>query len=265
MLKIGWFSTGRGPGSRGLLEFVHRRIQDGLLDASIQFVFCNRELGEAEGSDAFMGLVNGYGIPLVTCSSRRFARGRGGRLADHREAYDQRVKKMLAGRNVDICMLAGYMLIVGRELWGRWPMLNLHPALPDGPKGAWQEVIWQLIEARASHTGAMVHLANDDLDRGPVVAYFTLPIAGPDFAPLWSELGDQPVERLRASPGEALPLFQRIREAGSRREPYLIAETLGALAQGKVSVQGGAVTDAAGRPVSGVRLDEEIEAALTAS
>jgi len=53
MLNIGWFSTGRGPGSQGLLRFVQDRLAKGLLDARIQFVFSNREPGEAEGSDQF--------------------------------------------------------------------------------------------------------------------------------------------------------------------------------------------------------------------
>ncbi len=259
MLKIGWFSTGRGPGSRGLLQFIHHRIQNGLLDASIELVFSNREHGQAEGSDAFFNLVESYRLPLVTLSSRRFTQEQGGRFADHRSDYDLRVKQLLQHYDVDICMLAGYMLIVGPDLWRRWPMLNLHPALPEGPKGTWQDVIWELIQTRATHTGAMVHLANDDLDRGPVVAYFTLPITGPGFDPLWAETTHAPTADLRQSPGEDLPLFQHIRQEGYRREPYLIAHALQTLAQNRVTVSDGTVRDTKGRPVQGVCLDAEIE------
>ena len=74
MLNIGWFSTGRGEGSRGLLRFVQERIKSGLLNAQIQFVFSNRTHGEAEGSDQFFELVNSYDLPLVTCSSAQFRR-----------------------------------------------------------------------------------------------------------------------------------------------------------------------------------------------
>ena len=42
MIDIGWFSTGRGEGSLGLLRFVQERISRGLLDARIGFVFSNR-------------------------------------------------------------------------------------------------------------------------------------------------------------------------------------------------------------------------------
>ena len=263
MLRVGWFSTGRGPGSRGLLQFIQQRIQNGLLDASIEFVFSNREHGQAEGSDAFFKLADGYRLSLVTLSSHRFAQERGGRLADHRSAYDLQVRQLLQAYEVDVCMLAGYMLFVGPDLWHYWPMLNLHPALPDGPKGTWQDVIWQLIESRAARTGAMVHLANHDLDRGPVVAYFTFPITGPGFDTLWPQASSISVADLKLSPGEDLPLFQRIREEGYRREPYLIAETLQALAQGRVQLGDGTVRDAAGSPVQGVCLDQEITGLLS--
>ena len=86
MLRIGWFATGRGEGSRGLLRFVADAIGEGRLDARIEFVFSNREPGEAEGSDAFFELVRAYGLPLVTLSSARYRREHGGRpMSQHRE------------------------------------------------------------------------------------------------------------------------------------------------------------------------------------
>ena len=51
MLRIGWFSTGRGAGSLGLLKFVKDRLEATGIDAGIEFVFSNRERGEAEGSE----------------------------------------------------------------------------------------------------------------------------------------------------------------------------------------------------------------------
>ena len=63
MLNIGWFSTGRGKGSHGLLSFVQQRLLDTEVDARINYVFSNRERGEAQGSDDFFRLVDSYGIP----------------------------------------------------------------------------------------------------------------------------------------------------------------------------------------------------------
>ena len=83
------------------------------------------------------------------------------------------VLELLGGYGVDVCVLAGYMLVVGSGLCRAWPMLNLHPALPDGPVGSWQEVVWRLIAERAGVTGVMTHLVTEDVDRGPVVSYVT--------------------------------------------------------------------------------------------
>ena len=70
------------------------------------------------------------------------------------------------------------------------------------------------------------------------------------------------MSELRASQGEDLRLFQRIREEGYRRESYLIANTLQALAQGRVKVDGGVVRDAQGTLTRGVCLDAEIESEM---
>ena len=97
MLNIGWFSTGRGPGSQGLLRFVQDRLEKGLLDARIQFVFSNREPGEAEGSDQLFELAENCGLNVATLSSSKFRREMGGRFADHRADYDGRVMESLSG------------------------------------------------------------------------------------------------------------------------------------------------------------------------
>jgi len=145
MLNIGWFSTGRGEGSRGLLNFVQKRLAETGANARISFAFSNRARGEAEGSDEYFALVDGYGIPLITHSSTEFRKQTSGRFSDHREEFDKQVTDKLAAQDADICVLAGYMLIVGGKMCRQYPLLNLHPALPDGPTGTWQEVVWELI------------------------------------------------------------------------------------------------------------------------
>ena len=272
MLSIGWFSTGRGEGSRGLLRFVQERIDRGLLDARIQFVFSNRAQGQAQGSDDFFDLVSSYDLPLVTRSSAHYRRSRsssGLTWAELRPEYDRLVLEDLEDFRPDICVLAGYMLIWGAEMCRRYPMLNLHPALPDGPIGTWQNVTWELIRQRATRTGAMIHLATEELDRGPVVSYCTAPITGPDFDQEWLALDEMELEEVRAGQGEELSLFQQIREAEYRREPYLIFETLRAVAEGRVVINDGQVLNALGEPLAttvpqGLCLDEEIDRAMAA-
>jgi phosphoribosylglycinamide formyltransferase-1 len=264
MLSLAWFSTGRGEGSVGLLRITQEAIDRGELQARISFVFSNREPGEAEGSDLFFQQVHSYGIPLVTCSSQRFRREHGGGpISRHRLEFDREVMRLLESFEADLCVLAGYGLITDVEMCRRYTMLNLHPALPQGPVGTWQQVIWKLIEARAEESGVFMHLATEELDRGPALTYCSFPMRGGAFDELWHQIDGRLLEDLKANEGESLPLFQLIREEGVRRERPLLLETLKAFAAGDILVEGRRALDRQGRGMTGALcLDEAIERAL---
>ena len=256
MYKLGWFSTGRDKAARDLLTIVQRSIALGETRAEIAFVFCNREPGEARESDLFLKLVKSYALPLVCFSSQRFKANKG---TGWRLEYDREVMKRLQGFNPDLCVLAGYMLIVGEEMCQRYNMINLHPAAPGGPKGTWQEVIWQLIDNRASETGVMMHLVTPELDMGPPVAYCTFPIRGKPFDRYWQEIEGQSVEEIKNAQGEKNPLFKLIRKHGLAREFPLIIATLKVFSQGKVKIIADKkLVDAAGSPIKGYNLTDEI-------
>jgi folate-dependent phosphoribosylglycinamide formyltransferase PurN len=223
-------------------------------------VFCSREPGEAPGSDQFIDLVKGYGLPLVCFSSRGFKRELKARSPDQwRLEYDREVMRRLAGFPHELCVLAGYMLVVGSEMCRRYRMVNLHPAAPGGPKGTWQEVIWQLIEQRAASTGAMMHLVTPELDQGPPVAYCTFPLRGGPFDHLWSEIGGLSADQVKAREGEENALFKLIRQQGVVREHPLVLSTINAFSQGQVRIEGEAVVDRAGKPIPGYNLTAEID------
>jgi folate-dependent phosphoribosylglycinamide formyltransferase PurN len=263
MLRLGWFSTGRGGGSRGLLSVVADAIQRGELDAEIAFVFCNREPGEHAGSDEYMTLVQSYGISLITHSSQRFRKEQGApNFASVREAYDREVMVLLAEQAADLNVLAGYGLIFSPEMSRQHVSLNLHPATPDGPIGTWQQVIWELIEKEASQSGTMIHIATEDLDRGPPASYVSFPIHGQGYDGLWTEVAGQDVNALKEQHGEELPLLQHIRAEGLRRERPLLLETLKAFASGKLRVADRKVVDSNGTPTSPICLNDEVERAL---
>ena len=261
MLKLGWFSTGRGAGSRNLLRLVQEEIIRGEIPATIQFVFQNREHGEAEGSDLFQDLVHSFGLPLVPFSSQRFRKERAvSSFTEVREEYDIAAMDLLNDFQPDICVLAGYMLYASEQLCKQFTMINTHPALPNGPIGTWPQVIWELIDGKATETGAMVHLATEKWDRGPVISYFSFPLTGALFDSLWANASGQSIEKLRNTFGEKLELFQRIREEGAKREPYLLLETIRDLSQGSVRVVGRQVTDNQGNPIGSYCLNDRIEA-----
>ncbi len=263
MYKLGWFSTGRDKAARGLLTAVNSSIKLGELEAEIAFVFSNREPGESEESDLFLKLAEDYHIPLICFSYQKFKVGKGvltsqeGTLPLWRSDYDREVMNRLQDFHPDLCVLAGYMLVVSEEMCQKYNMINLHPAAPGGPKGTWQEVIWQLIDSKAQETGVMMHLVTPELDKGPPVTYCTFPIRGKPFDRYWEEIE----KLLLTSPkryNEGNPLFKLIRKHGLAREFPLIISTLKAFSQGKVKIAAGKVVDADGRPINGYNLTDEI-------
>lgn len=266
MFRIGWLSTGRDEAAGFLLMEVWRAIGAGRLRAEIPFVFCNRDRGESPVTDQFLGMVEGLGIPVRTHSWSAFkarCTARSGAPADRealRLAFDREVMAALAGEAADVYALVGYMLILGPELCQRYPFINLHPAPPGGPVGAWEDVIWHLMEARASESGIMIHRVTPELDRGPVLTYCRFPIRGGGFDPLWAEWeGTGRTGSRRAEPPR---LFHRIREEGVRREAPLLVETLRALADGRIRIQGQDLYSGGKRLAGGFCLTEEVEAML---
>ena len=261
MLKIGWFSTGRDEAARQLLQTVWDKIHSGGIKGEISFVFSNREPGEAEESDLFFELVHSYDIPLVYFSHRRFKtlsqtlplerREPGeGEAKQSREnwrlKYDREIHRRIEGFTPDICVLAGYMLIVGEELCRKYNMINLHPAPPGGPTGSWQEVIRKLLQGKAEKAGVMMHLVTPELDRGPAISYCTFSIRGEPFAQYWQK-------------NDKDTLFRLIRQYELAREFPLIISTLQALSRGEVGLREDKVIDAQGKSIGGYDLTEKID------
>jgi folate-dependent phosphoribosylglycinamide formyltransferase PurN len=247
-LNIGWFSTGRDEAARQLLQAVQDKIRSGDINGKISFVFSNREPGEAKESDLFFELVRSYNIPLVCLSHRKFKTV--GEEKEWRIKYDREVNKKIESFAPDLCVLAGYMLIVSAELCQKYDMINLHPAPPGGPTGSWQKVIWALIQNKAETAGAMMHLVTPELDRGPVVSYCLFSIKGEPFAEYWRK-------------DDKNMLFRLIRQHELAREFPLITLTLKSLSRGEVSIKNRRVINAQGKLISGYNLsgkvDEEVK------
>jgi len=267
MYQLGWFSTGRDKAARDLLKAVNNCIKRGEIKAEIAFVFSNRELGESEESDLFFKLVEDYHIPLICLSYQKFkasnnapTTGRAGTLPLWRLDYDREMMNRLQGFHPDLCVLAGYMLIAGREMCRRYDMINLHPAAPGGPTGTWQEVIWQLIDNKAQETGVMMHLVTPELDKGPPVTYCTFPIRGKAFDRYLDKVERHPLNEVKRGEGENNPLFKLIRQHGLAREFPLIVSTLKAFSQGKIKIMvDKKVVDAEGKLISGYNMTDEID------
>ena len=254
-LRIAWFATARGTGSRLLLNAALDAIREGRLDAEIACVVCNRQRGQSPNTDAFLDDVDKAGLPLIANSSgewRKRVRGEisdpAAGLAPWRQEFDRHLYERMQAHAPDLGMLAGYMLIVTDVICDNLPCLNLHPALPDGPIGTWQQVIHDLIREQAERSGMVLQRVTTELDRGPTVTWAQYPIRGPKFDPLWAaHEGDSESET---------PLFHAIREAGASREPAFVLQSLQAIAGGTVHILG------PGTPSAGTEITDQLERAM---
>jgi phosphoribosylglycinamide formyltransferase-1 len=264
---MGWFSTGRDEAARELLQAVYENISSGVIPGRIGYVFCNRRPGEKVESDRFIELAKMLDVKVIFLSSSEFDPHL--RLASPgiwRTKYHEEVMNRVQKYGAEVIVLAGYMLIVSPEMCRRYTMINLHPAKPGGPKGTWQEVIWQLIENRASETGVMMHLVTEELDAGPPITYCTFPIRGGSFAPLWDDLEGKLATKSMAhiilEEGEGNPLFMEIRRQGVMREIPLMIFTLKSLAKGRIRIMEGRVVDEREEGIGSLLLNDEIEGYL---
>jgi folate-dependent phosphoribosylglycinamide formyltransferase PurN len=264
--KIGWFSTGRGAGSKALLKTTWEAIISGELNAEIEFVYCTRERGETEPTDQYLDMVKEYSIPLISFSYQKYRAMRGmpnpdlsQPLPPWRIDYDNEVIKRLKKFHPDLCMLAGFMLVTTPVMCRKYEIINLHPAAPGGPAGTWQQVIWKLIETGAYTQGIKMHVAIPELDMGLTATYCTFPIRGKAFDKYWEEIKGKSVEDIKKVQGIDNYLFKTIREHGAARELPLTIATLKVFSQGKVRItKDRQVVDAAGHIIRGYDLTAEI-------
>lgn len=280
-LRIGWFSTGRDPAARNLLEAVHDELVSNKVPASIDWIFCHRETGDAPANEEyrqrelFFDLAARLNIPVATLSHIKFKpelRKRGiqespsaseasSALEEWRDLYGREVMKTVRILPpVDIVVMAGYMLIIGDPELEGLALVNIHPALPWGPRGTWQEVIHQLIAEDAQEQGIMVHLVTKELDRGPVISYCRFPIKGEGWDQLWEQwrLEIKPEDGCEVREGH--PLFTKIRAEGEIRELPLLRGAMRELAYGNIVIADRKIWAAGTLQQEGVDLSPLIEA-----
>lgn len=264
---LGLFTSAWDEVAWELIREVHRSIQNGFVpNSEVAFVFCSRGEGETFYGDLMIRNVGKLGLPLITFSSVKF---KPELRKEDRDAWrlehDREIAKLISPTDLDV--LLGYMWIVGQEMCRKRTMINLHPALPAGPKGNYRKVIWQLIKERARETGIMIHLVTPEVDRGPVVSHCSFSIRGGFFEPLWQEiekrLEKESLKEIAKKEGENNSLFKAIRQEGVIRELSMIIWTIKTIAERRLKIENGKVIDAKGQVLEGgYDLTQEINAAI---
>jgi phosphoribosylglycinamide formyltransferase 1 len=87
-----------------------------------------------------------------------------------RAAWEERLADAVASHDVDIVVLAGFMRIVSGAFLARWPdrVVNVHPSLLPAFRGA--DAVGDALTAGVLVTGVTVHLVDELVDHGPILA-----------------------------------------------------------------------------------------------
>ena len=191
-LKIGVLLSGSGTNLQAIIDAA---ANDGLPVDIVQVV--------SSRPDAYgIERARKAGIPVTVLNRDVYA--------DPVEA-DKRIAETLRYAHAEYVVMAGYMRKVTPVLLDAFPdrVLNLHPALLPSFKGA--HAIQDAFDAGVKVTGITVHFANEDYDKGPIVAQRAVEVRE-----------DDTLEALEA----------RIHEV----EHVLYPEVLRLVAEGRVSV-----------------------------
>ncbi len=135
------------------------------------------------------------------------------RGAADRSAYDHALVEILRSNGIGFVALAGFMRILGPEMVRAYPdrIVNIHPALLPAFPGA--HGIADAFDWGVKVTGVTVHLVDEEMDHGPIVAQ----------------------EAVRIVPGDDLAALEtRIHEVEHR----IYAPAIRAMVEGRLRVEG---------------------------
>ncbi len=150
-LKIGVLLSGGGTNLQAVID----AIADEELPVEIVQVVSSRP--DAQGIER----ARRAGIPVMALDREAYADPR---------AADARIVEALRSAGARYVVMAGYMRKLTTVMLDAFPnrVLNLHPALLPSFKGA--HAIRDAYDAGVKVTGVTVHFANEDYDKGPIVA-----------------------------------------------------------------------------------------------
>lgn len=152
--------SGRGSNFLALSD----AIRHGALDAEIACVVSNRE--DAKGLDH----ARERGITTAVVPHKGLTRSE----------HAVKLLEVIQPLNPSLVCLAGYMRLLAPEFIRAFPnrILNIHPSLLPAFPGL--DAQKQAFDYGVKFTGCTVHLVDEELDHGPVVAQATVPVFDTD-------------------------------------------------------------------------------------
>ena len=159
-LKVGVLLSGSGTNFQAIID----RAAEGL---PVDVVLCVASRPDAYGIER----ARAANIPVLVMNRDRYA---------DPAAADAQIAEALKAAGAEYVVMAGYMRMVTPVMLDAFPnrVLNLHPALLPSFKGA--HAIADAFAAGVKVTGVTVHFANEDYDKGPIVAQEPVRVAEDD-------------------------------------------------------------------------------------
>jgi len=132
---------------------------------------------------------------------------------DHpdRAAWDDAVIGAVAAADPDLVVLAGFMRVLGPGFPRRFPTLNVHPSLLPAFPG--KDAVEQALAWGVKVTGCTVHLVDEQVDHGPIVAQEAVPVL-PDDTPATLHERVKAVEHVLLPRCVALVCADRVKVGG---------------------------------------------------
>lgn len=95
-----------------------------------------------------------------------------------REDWNEALADAIAGYRPDIVICAGFMRVLGPAVVGRFTIVNTHPSLLPAFPGA--HAIRDALHHGVKLTGVTIHLVDEGLDTGPILAQVAVPVSDDD-------------------------------------------------------------------------------------
>lgn len=156
-IRLAVFASGNGSN----FEAIMQSIQKGEVDGELALLVSDQP-------DAFvLARAEKLGVPSIAFTPKAF---------ESKAAYESEVLDHLKAAKVDLIVLAGYMRIVGKTLLQSYPerIINIHPSLLPNYPG--REGIIDAFMDKVEQTGVTVHLVDEGVDTGPILAQKTVAI-----------------------------------------------------------------------------------------
>jgi phosphoribosylglycinamide formyltransferase-1 len=155
--------SGRGSNLRAICD----AIDAGKCDASIAAVVSDRR------SAAALEFAGSRGIPTRVLPLRK---------GDDRDLWNEALAEQVAAFEPQLIVLAGFMRVLGSAMLQRFPgrIINVHPALLPSFPG--HNAPQDAIEAGVRISGCTVHVVDQEVDSGPIVAQSAVPVLAEDTA-----------------------------------------------------------------------------------